>query len=154
KRGYWVVRRLLGEHIPAPPADVPELPKDEAKLGERTLREVLAKHRENRNCAACHDKFDAIGLAFEGFGPIGESRTKDLGGRAVETKATFPGGVEGTGMGGLKAYLIKRRQDEFIENLCRKMFAYGLGRSLQLSDNVALRAMRKDLEANNHRFGT
>ncbi|MEA2631636.1 MAG: hypothetical protein QOE66_1855, partial [Chloroflexota bacterium] len=25
KRGYWVVRRLLGENIPAPPAQVPEL---------------------------------------------------------------------------------------------------------------------------------
>jgi len=29
KRGYWVVRRVLGEHIPAPPPEVPELPKDE-----------------------------------------------------------------------------------------------------------------------------
>ena len=30
KRGYWVVRKLLGERIPPPPAVVPELPKDEA----------------------------------------------------------------------------------------------------------------------------
>ena len=30
KRGYWVVRRLLGERIPPPPPAVPELPKDEA----------------------------------------------------------------------------------------------------------------------------
>src|SRR6185437_4576736 len=37
KRGYWVVRRLLGETIPPPPPTVPELPKDEAKLGELTL---------------------------------------------------------------------------------------------------------------------
>src|SRR5262249_24011982 len=36
KRGYWVVRRLLGEQIPPPPPTVPELPKDEAKLGELT----------------------------------------------------------------------------------------------------------------------
>ena len=27
KRGYWVVRRLLGENIPPPPANVPELPE-------------------------------------------------------------------------------------------------------------------------------
>ena len=45
KRGYWVVRRLLGETIPPPPANVPELPSDEAKLGELTLRETLARHR-------------------------------------------------------------------------------------------------------------
>ncbi len=31
KRGYWVVRRLLGENIPAPPPTVPDLPDDEAQ---------------------------------------------------------------------------------------------------------------------------
>src|SRR5262249_36097188 len=45
KRGYWVVRRLLGETIPPPPATVPELPSDEAKL-DVPLRELLASHRE------------------------------------------------------------------------------------------------------------
>ena len=30
KRGYWVVRRVLGEVIPPPTAVVPELPHDEA----------------------------------------------------------------------------------------------------------------------------
>ena len=38
KRGYWVVRRLLGEYIPPPPPDVPDLPDDEADLGDLTLR--------------------------------------------------------------------------------------------------------------------
>ena len=33
KRGYWVVRRVLGEVIPPPPPVVPELPQDEAKIG-------------------------------------------------------------------------------------------------------------------------
>ena len=29
KRGYWVVKRVLGENIPPPPPNVPELPDDE-----------------------------------------------------------------------------------------------------------------------------
>ena len=45
KRGYWVVRRVLGETIPPPPPDVPELPQDEAKM-DLPLRDVLAQHRE------------------------------------------------------------------------------------------------------------
>jgi hypothetical protein len=61
KRGYWVVRRLLGEHIPAPPPEVPELPKDEAKLGDLTLPQLLAQHRASKSCAGCHQRFDAIG---------------------------------------------------------------------------------------------
>jgi hypothetical protein len=153
KRGYWVVRRLLGEHIPPPPPEVPELPKDESKLGELTLREVLAKHREHRSCAGCHNKFDSVGVAFEGYGPVGELRTKDLGGRPVETNATFPGGVDGAGLEGLKAYLRDRREEEFIDNLSRKMLAYALGRGLLLSDEELLREMRTKLKANGHRFG-
>ncbi len=49
KRGYWVVRRLLGEVIPPPPPNVPVLPADETKLGDLTLPQTMAKHREDRN---------------------------------------------------------------------------------------------------------
>ena len=59
KRGYWVVRRVLGEHIPPPPPTVPELPKDESKLGDRTLRQALEQHRANPACAGCHARFDS-----------------------------------------------------------------------------------------------
>src|SRR4051812_4305154 len=51
KRGYWVVRRVLGEQIPPPPPTVPELPKDEAKLGNLTLPQLLARHRADESCA-------------------------------------------------------------------------------------------------------
>src|SRR6202008_540821 len=91
KRGYWVVRRVLGERIPPPPATVPDLPADEKHLGDLTLREVLATHRDNQACAGCHARFDSFGLAFEGFGPVGERRTKDFGGRLIDARAEFPG---------------------------------------------------------------
>ena len=126
KRGYWVVRRLLGENIPPPPPNVPQLPSDEAKLGEVTLRQALARHRADKARQGCHERFDGIGLAYEGFGPIGESRTLDLGGRAIETRAAFPGGAEGTGIAGLREYLDAHRKEEFIDNLCGKLLAYAL----------------------------
>lgn len=154
KRGYWVVRRLLGEHIPAPPPDVPELPKDEAKLGDLTVPQLIAKHREHKNCAACHDRFDSIGLAFEGYGPIGEKREKDLGGRVVESTATFPNGQAGTGFPGLRDYLQKQRQQDFVDNLNKKLLAYALGRGLMLSDQSLLQKMSAGLEADQYRFGS
>jgi hypothetical protein len=95
KRGYWIVHRLLGEYIPAPPPNVPVLPTDETKLGDLTLRETLAQHRANPACSSCHAKFDSFGLAFEGYGPVGETRDRDLAGRPVETGATFPDGSAG-----------------------------------------------------------
>jgi hypothetical protein len=153
KRGYWVVRRLLGEHIPAPPPNVPELPKDEADLGDLTLRQVLAKHRDHKSCAGCHERFDAIGLVFEGYGPIGERRDKDLGDRPIDARATLPDGSEGTGLAGLRRYFREKRQEEFVDHLCRKLLAYGLGRTLLLSDTSTVQNMRARLAANDHRFG-
>jgi hypothetical protein len=153
KRGYWVVRRLLGEEIPPPPANVPALPSDESKLGDLTLPQILVQHRQDRNCAACHEHFDSIGLTFEGFGPIGERRSVDLGGKPIENHAVFRDGSEGTGLDGLRTYLHSR-QNEFVDNLCRKLLAEALGRTLQLSDEPTIDEMRAKLKANGCRFGT
>jgi mono/diheme cytochrome c family protein len=154
KRGYWVVRRLLGEVIPPPPPTVPELPKDEANLGELTLPQVLARHREDPSCAGCHRRFDSVGLVFEGFGPIGERRTKDLGGRTVQTVAAFPDGKDRDGVEGLREYLHDVRQRDFIDNLCGKLFAYALGRGLLPSDKKALDEMRTRLADDGYAFGS
>ncbi|HMJ64371.1 MAG TPA: DUF1592 domain-containing protein, partial [Candidatus Binatia bacterium] len=152
KRGYWVVRRILGEQIPPPPPKVPELPSDEGQLGDLTLRQVLDRHREDKSCAGCHARFDGIGLVFEDYGPIGERRARDLGGRLVDTHASFPGGNEGTGIEGLRRYLNAHRQEEFLDNLCRKMLSYALGRTLLLSDDVTVENMRAKLAAKSYRF--
>lgn len=154
KRGYWVVRRLLGEHIPPPPPNVPELPVDESQLGEMTLRQTLEKHRQLESCAVCHDRFDAIGLAFEGYGPIGEGRTRDLGGKPIDNSAVFPNGQTGRGIGGLREYILNQRIDDFRENLCRKLLAFSLGRTLRLSDDLLIEEMQRNLRSEGHRFGT
>ena len=64
-------------------------------LGGLTLPQLLARHRDDKACAGCHRRFDSVGLVFEGYGPIGDARTKDLAGHAVDTQATFPGGSHG-----------------------------------------------------------
>jgi mono/diheme cytochrome c family protein len=153
KRGYWIVHRLLGEYIPAPPPDVPVLPTDETKLGDLTLRETLAQHRANPACASCHAKFDAFGLVFEGYGPVGETRTQDLAGRPVQIDATFPDGTSGNGLDGLRAFMRAKGQSKFVDNLCRQLLVYGLGRSLLLSDEPLLAEMRKNLSTRGFKFG-
>jgi len=154
KRGYWVVRRLLGERIPPPPPNVPVLPADEKNLGDLTLRETLARHRANPVCAGCHAKFDAFGLVFEGYGAIGERRDKDFAGHSVQTTADFPGGGTGSGLDGLRAELHAHREGEFIDNLAGKFLAYGLGRTLLLSDGPLLDEMKAKLAATGDKFET
>jgi Protein of unknown function (DUF1592)/Protein of unknown function (DUF1588)/Protein of unknown function (DUF1587)/Protein of unknown function (DUF1595)/Protein of unknown function (DUF1585) len=151
KRGYWVVHKVLGEVIPPPPAVVPELPTDEAK-SELPLRDMLAKHRSNPVCAGCHARFDVFGLAFEGYGPAGEARTKDLAGRAVDTNAVFPGGVQGSGVDGVLNYIKEHRQADFVDSISRKLLAYALNRSLQLSDEAVIERMEAMLPAKQYRI--
>jgi len=151
KRGNWVVKNVLGEKIPPPPPVVPELPHDEAKM-DLPLREMLAQHRADPSCAACHARFDSLGLVFEGFGPVGERREKDLAGHPVDASATFPDGSNGTGLEGLRQYIHDARQNDFVDNLCRKLLAYALGRSLILSDDSLVQDMRSKLVANDYRF--
>jgi hypothetical protein len=151
KRGNWVVSKVLGIKIPPPPPVVPELPADEAKT-DLSVRETLAQHRANPMCAACHARFDSFGLAFEGFGPVGEARTKDLAGRLVDTSVLFPGDVKGEGVPGLKVFIRDHRQENFVDNFSRKLLAYALGRSPQLSDEGLIDRMKTNLAAKQYRF--
>lgn len=153
KRGNWVVQRIFGEHVPAPPASVPELPEDESALGELTLREALAKHREHVACAGCHERIDSFGLVFENYGPVGEWREADLGGRTVDSSVVFPDDSRGRGLDGLRDYLHRQRRDAFVENFCRNLLAYALGRPLQLSDDLAIESMVNHLGSNDYRIG-
>ena len=44
-RGVWVSERLLGQEIPPPPENIPAIEPD--IRGAKTIRDMLAKHKEN-----------------------------------------------------------------------------------------------------------
>jgi hypothetical protein len=153
KRGNWVVQKVLGIRVPPPPPVVPELPSDESKT-DLPIRQMLAQHRSNPFCAACHQRFDSFGLAYEGYGPIGDVRTKDLAGRPVDTAVIYPGDINGVGFEGLRDFIRDHRQDQFLNNLCRKLLSYSLNRTLQLSDEALVDTMQTNLAAQGDRFDT
>jgi len=152
KRGHWLASKVLGQHIPAPPPNVPELPSDEADLGAMTLVQLMARHREDPSCASCHATFDHFGIVFEGYGAVGEVRTLDFGGRPVETLTAFPDGTERSGLDGLRRYLEAERQGDFVKNISRRLATYGLGRGLLLSDERLIQDMERALLRNGDRF--
>lgn len=153
KRGFWSVHHLLGQHFPPPPADVPELPKSEA-TSEKTIRELLALHVADEQCARCHKHFDGLGLAMEGFDATGRARTVDSAGRPIDNVATLPGGNSAQGISGLIDYVEKQRRDDFVRTFCRKFLGYALGRSVLLSDQPLLDEMERQLVANEYRFSS
>jgi hypothetical protein len=152
KRGFWVVHELLGEHIPPPPPDIKVLPAKETETGGKTIRELLALHVEDGKCARCHVRFDAVGLAMEGFDPIGRTRTKDLAGRAIDNVVKLPSGQEARGIPEFSQYLAAERADDFRKTFCRKFLGFALGRSLLLSDQPLLDTMHQTMKNNDDRF--
>jgi hypothetical protein len=52
----------------------------------------------------------------------------------------------------LQAFIREHRQEEFIRNLSRKLLAFALNRSLQLSDESLIQRMETQLAAKEYRF--
>ena len=117
-----------------------------------TIRELLAAHVADAQCAMCHLHFDSLGLAMEGFDPIGRVRTADRAGRPINNEVELPNGKTATGISGLIEYIMQHRREDFLRTLCRRFLGYALGRSVNLSDQPLLMAMEEALQENEFRF--
>ena len=151
-RGNWVSEVLLGEKLPRPPKEVPQLPADETATDGLTVRQLVARHTGDPQCASCHQRIDPFGFALEGFDAIGRRRDSDLAGRPIETQTTLPDGSEISGLTGLRDYLLETRRDALLRQFCRKLLGYALGREVQLSDEPLLSEMMERLTKNDYRF--
>jgi hypothetical protein len=149
-RGNWVVQTLLGEKLPRPPANVPQLveAEDTSKL---PVRQLVEQHVKNPACAGCHVRIDPFGFALEAYDPIGRRRLKDLGNRPLDTHAKLRDGTTFDGLDGLRDYLLKERKDDFLRTFNRKLLGYALGRSITLVDQPLLDEMMQSLKANDYR---
>ena len=150
-RGNWVVETLLGEKLPRPPANVPQLPAEEG-ADKLTVRQQVEKHAKAAECAVCHVRIDPFGFALEKYDPIGRLREKDLGGLAVDTHAKLKDGTEFDGIDGLRNYLLTKKRDVFVRLFCRRLLGYALGRAVTLSDQSLINEMVAELKKNDDRL--
>lgn len=151
-RGNWVSEVLLGEKLPRPPANVPQLA---ASVPEGlTERQMIERHSSDPSCAKCHQRVDPLGFALEGFDAIGRRRQRSVAGLAIDTKTMLPDGHEIEGLPGLRSYLLEKRRDAVVNQFCRKLLGYALGRETQLSDRPLLAEMQRELAENGYRTST
>jgi hypothetical protein len=148
-RGKWVLETLLGTPPPPPPPDVPELDEKQLATAPGTLREVLELHRENRSCAACHDRIDPLGFGLENYDVFGRWRTEE-GGTTIDSQGVLPDGAKFEGPQGLKQLLLARK-DQVVAHLTRKMLGYALGRGLTPEDDCVVNEIVENLQKNEYR---
>ncbi|HEX6994458.1 MAG TPA: DUF1592 domain-containing protein [Gammaproteobacteria bacterium] len=150
-RGKYVLDNLLASPPPPPPPNVPALEAEEPdEQATKTLREAMAAHRANPECASCHAQMDPIGFAFEHFDAIGRWRDAE-GGLPIEATSELPDGTEIDGVDGVKQLLL-RDPERFVGAVTEKLLMYALGRNVQYYDKPAVRRIVRDAAAENYTF--
>src|SRR5205085_233530 len=138
-RGAFVSERLLGQPPEPPPSTVAAVEPD--LRGTTTIREQLAKHRDNPACAACHAKIDPYGFALESFDVIGGQRDRyrtvsDIK-PPVDPTGVFPDGRSYKNILEFQA-LLAADTDRLLRNMAEQFAIYGTGRGLIFSDRDAI----------------
>lgn len=151
QRGTWILETILGTELANPPANVPAISQDETDETGLGVREQLEVHRADATCASCHDKIDPLGIALEGYDPIGRRRDALLDGTPPDPVATTHDGVALDGAVSLRAYL-KSSEDEVMEHFIRKLLGYSLGRSVGPGDRDLLERLAKEFPETDHHF--
>jgi mono/diheme cytochrome c family protein len=150
-RGKFVLDNLLAAPPPPPPPDVPALVAETvAEEQKLSLRDALAAHRADPQCASCHAQMDPIGFAFEQFDAVGRWRETE-GGLPIETASTLPDGSVLAGLDGVKALLLED-PERFVSALTERLLMYGLGRNIQYYDLPAVRAIVRGAAARDYSF--
>jgi mono/diheme cytochrome c family protein len=155
KRGAWILDRILGTPPSRPPADVPPLEPD--IRGAKSIREQLAKHRNNPACASCHAQIDPPGFALESFDVIGGWREfyrlqnwvkgakeiKGVGylrGPDVDATGVMADGVPFQSIDEFKKLLL-RDADQIARSLVRKLVTYATGGAPEPCDQAEVESI-------------
>jgi hypothetical protein len=153
-RGKWILTNILGTPPPDPPANVP--PLKETEPGERvtlSVRELMAQHRKNPVCAACHSMIDPAGFALENFDAVGKWRDTDDSDKPVDATGELPDGTRFNGITEFRQALVSQ-PERFVNTLTEKLLTYALGRGLTYQDAPYVRKIRNAAAPSNYRLSS
>jgi Protein of unknown function (DUF1592)/Protein of unknown function (DUF1588)/Protein of unknown function (DUF1585)/Protein of unknown function (DUF1587)/Protein of unknown function (DUF1595)/Planctomycete cytochrome C len=150
-RGKWLLNNIFGLPVPPPPPGVDTNLENKPGAAPASMRERLARHRQNPSCSSCHAVIDPLGFALENFDVIGGWRTVDEAGKPVDASGATVGGDKVDGLSGLRALLLAD-PEQFPRTVTEKLMAYGLGRPIEYSDRPAVRKIVRGAAANNYRW--
>lgn len=145
-RGVWMLERIMGQHIPPPPANVPAVEPD--IRGAVTIRDQLDKHRDLESCAVCHVKIDPPGFALESYDVIGGFRdryrkTPEDGkrrwkpGPEVDPSSELTTGENFSDLVGLKK-ILRKQPDQLAHSFASQFVTYATGGKPTFADREAL----------------
>ena len=167
-RGTWMLEKVLGEHLPDPPANVGQVKPNQP--GENlTFRERFELHRSDATCAICHNKIDPLGFAMQAYdstgayNPTGLNPTKGKNRKQkknkvkedehafvdpplLDTSGRLPGGQSFENFRELKQILLTSQRRRIIENIVKRTLSYALARELNVHDMPTVDEISSELD--------
>ena len=157
RRAAWIMENVFNDPPPPPPPNAGEIQPNTA--GEKlTVRERLARHREEPTCASCHTQLDPFGLALENYDAIGAWRTHANGenfrGKNVpelDVSGELPSGRRFNDLEGFKLALLAEKEG-FAKAFSEKMLTYALGRPVGYVDREIVDQLTTSLANDEYRI--
>lgn len=167
RRGSWVLSKVLGKPPQPPPPNVGAIEPD--IRGAVTVRQQLAKHRNQELCNRCHRFIDPPGFALENFDVIGGwrdwYRMKGIGekraslpnypglivsrGADVEQGAATAQGVRFHDIDDYREVLLQDRE-QVARNLVQMLVTYATGAAPEFPDREVVEDILKQTASTNH----
>ena len=150
QRGTWLLRRVLGERLGEPPADIP--PVRPSPPGEKlTFRERFERHRSDASCARCHEKIDPIGFALDGYDANGRFLLTDKkkAAEGIDTSGKLPTGESFSDYEGLKEILLTTQRRPVVRNAVERTLSYALCRKTERSDYPVIEEITEKIVESN-----
>jgi mono/diheme cytochrome c family protein len=152
-RGSFILTYLEGVPPANPPKGVPTL--DEKDIGTTkalTVRQMMAKHRANPSCSACHAVMDPLGFALENFDATGMWRDRDrFAGTVIDSAGELPDGTKINGPDDLRNALL-RNPEQFVQTFTENLLTYAMGREREYYDMPTVRKIVRDTAAKDYKF--
>lgn len=158
RRATWVLDMLWNQPVPPPPPNAGDLPAIKGRQ-QLTVRERLDQHRLSENCASCHARVDAFGLALENYDAIGMWRDRqngegmrgDKGSPLLDVSGQLPDGSTFKTVQEFKAALLTQKK-VFARAFVEKFLCYSLGRPIVYGDHVVVDQITAQAAAHDYRL--
>ena len=156
-RGVWLSETIFGRTPPPPPPNVDAIEPNPIDKPKATIREKLAAHIADENCAGCHAKIDPLGLAFDHYDAIGRWRTEEFVQNGtgpnppVDASGSLPDGKTFADAREFKQLLLDDR-DRFARAFVEKLATYALRRAMTVDDEAPLKTITDRARAADYRL--
>ncbi len=154
-RGVWISEAIFGRTPPPPPPNVEPLEPTPVNQPKATVRRQIEAHATHATCAACHQRIDPLGFAFDNYDAVGQWRTEErvTAGKGANPPVNASGKLaDGRAYDGPDAFkqLLVQDLDRFAEAFMEQLATFALRRAMTVDDAAQIKSIAAASKSSGH----